>query len=153
VIVEGEHRLAAPRAIVWDVVNDPAAVASATPGVESFDVRSDGRWTADARVPLGPTGLRMKLDFRQVEVRELEYIRLAISGSGPGAMLTMLSSFTLSDQDDGTAMAWQADVKIGGTVGAMGLRVLRPIVRQQISGVLAAFDQEVERALARSPMR
>ena len=29
-------------------------------------------------------------------------------------------------------MAWEADVKIAGPVGAMGQRVLQPIVNQQV---------------------
>jgi carbon monoxide dehydrogenase subunit G len=40
-------------------------------------------------------------------------------------------------------MAWEADVKIAGPVGAMGQRVLQPIVNQQVSQVLAALEQRV----------
>jgi carbon monoxide dehydrogenase subunit G len=150
-VLEGEHRLDAPRVIVWDVVNDPAAVASATPGVDRFEVHEDGRWTADARVPLGPTGLRLRLDFRREEVRELEYIRLAVKGVGSGAVLDMRTSFTIADVVDGTLMNWHAEVNVGGTVGAMGLRVLQPVVARQIGNVLAAFDEQVDRAYAAAP--
>jgi carbon monoxide dehydrogenase subunit G len=150
VIVQGEHRLAAPRAIVWQVVSDPAAVAAATPGVESFEVHDDGRWRANAKVPLGPTGLRLKLDFRREEVRELEYTRVAVKGVGAGAMLDMRTSFTLADDEAGTLMSWEADVRIGGTVGAMGLRILQPVVTQQINGVFEAFDRQVASAMGSS---
>ena len=37
-------------------------------------------------------------------------------------------------------MRWEADVRIAGPVGAMGQRVLQPIVNQQVTHVLAALD-------------
>jgi hypothetical protein len=45
-------------------------------------------------------------------------------------------------------MKWAADVKIAGPVGSMGQRVLQPIVNQQVDGVLASLDAEVQEALA-----
>jgi dihydrodipicolinate reductase len=43
-------------------------------------------------------------------------------------------------------MAWEADVKIAGPVGAMGQRVLQPIVNQQVTQVLAALEDRVAAA-------
>jgi hypothetical protein len=54
------------------------------------------------------------------------------------------TSFTLSETDGGTSMDWEADVRIGGPVGAMGQRVLQPIVNQQVGQVLAALEKRVE---------
>jgi carbon monoxide dehydrogenase subunit G len=61
--------------------------------------------------------------------------------------MDMTTSFTLSDSDGGgTSMAWEADVKIAGPVGAMGQRVLQPIVNQQVGQVLEALEQRVAAA-------
>ena len=74
---------------------------------------------------------------------------LKIKGKGVGAMLSMQTSFDLSDADGaGTLMKWAADVKIAGPVGSMGQRVIQPIVNQQVSHVLAALDREVQNAAA-----
>ena len=43
-------------------------------------------------------------------------------------------------------MRWEADVKIAGPVGAMGQRVLQPIVNQQVGNVLDALDKQVAAA-------
>jgi len=80
--------------------------------------------------------------------RELEYAELDIKGKGVGAMLSMKTSFELSDVDGGTAMKWAADVKLAGPVGSMGQRVLQPIVNQQVQHVLGALDKQVMEELA-----
>jgi carbon monoxide dehydrogenase subunit G len=146
--VSGERRFDAPRQAVWNVLNDPASMARTMPGVESFDVHDDRRWTANVKIPLGLGGLKMKVDMNKVEERAPEHAALDIKGHGVGAMLSMQTSFDLSEADGATTMWWAADVKIAGPVGSMGQRVLQPIVNQQVSHVLSALDREVQSALA-----
>jgi carbon monoxide dehydrogenase subunit G len=146
--VSGERTFAAPRATVWAVLNDPTAMAKTMPGVESFDVHDARRWTANVKIPLGLGGLRMKIDMDRIEEREPEFAKMAIKGTGVGAMLNMETSFTLGDAPaGGTAMQWSAEVKIAGPVGSMGQRVLQPIVNQQVQHVLSALDVQVQEAL------
>ena len=145
--VSGERQFDAPRGTVWQVLNDPAAMAKVMPGVEGFDVKDDRRWTAQVKIPLGLGGLKMKIDMERVEQREPEFAKMAIKGNGVGAMLNMETSFDLSEADGGCAMKWSADVKIAGPVGSMGQRVLQPIVNQQVEQVLSALDVQVQEAL------
>jgi len=146
VIVEGERVFDAPRATVWQVLNDPAAMAATMPGVESFDVHDARRWTANVKIPLGLGGLKMKIDMDKTEERELEYAAMQIKGQGVGAMMNMVTKFELSDVPEGTKMLWSAEVRIAGPVGSMGQRVLQPIVNQQVQHVLGALDAQVQTA-------
>jgi len=140
----GDRTFEAPRATVWRVLNDPAAMARTMPGVESFDVHDDRRWTANVNIPLGLGGLRMKIEMEKTEEREPEYAALTAKGTGVGAMLRMQTSFELSEASAGaTAMHWTADVRIAGPVGSMGQRVLQPIVNQQVQHVLGALESEI----------
>ena len=148
--VEGERTFAAPRTTVWQVLNDPAAMASIMPGVESFNVHDDKRWTANVKIPLGLGGLKMKVDMEKTEEREPEMAVMQIKGQGVGAMMNMETKFELSEDGAGTKMNWAADVKIAGPVGSMGQRVLQPIVNQQVQHVLGALDKRVQESLGGS---
>jgi carbon monoxide dehydrogenase subunit G len=144
--VSGERQFDAPRDTVWQVLNDPAAMAKTMPGVESFDIHDDKRWTANVKIPLGLGGLKMKVDMEKSDERAPEHAVMRIKGQGVGAMLNMQTSFDLSEADGGTMMKWSADVKIAGPVGSMGQRVLQPIVNQQVTAVLSALDAQVQAA-------
>jgi uncharacterized protein len=146
--VSGERVFNAPREIVWRVLNDPASMAQTMPGVESFKVHDEKRWTAKVKIPLGLGGLRMKIDMDKTEERAPDFAKLSIKGSGVGAMLKMETSFTLAESGENTSMQWAADVRIAGPVGSMGQRVLQPIVNQQVQHVLKALDAQVMQALA-----
>ena len=145
--VSGEREFAAPRDLVWRVLNDPSSMAKTMPGVESFEIHDDRRWSASVKIPLGLGGLKMRVDMEKIEERAPEFAKLAIKGNGVGAMMNMETSFTLSDgAGGGTAMAWSADVKIAGPVGSMGQRVLQPIVNQQVQQILSSLDKQVQEA-------
>jgi carbon monoxide dehydrogenase subunit G len=146
--VEGTKELPASRETVWTVLNDPAQMAKLMPGVESFEVQDDRRWTAKVKLPLGIGGLKMTINFEKLEERPPEFSSLNAKGTGVGAMMNMTTSFTLSGEGDHTSMAWEADVRIAGPVGSMGQRVLQPIVNQQVGNVLSALEQQVASAQA-----
>ncbi len=148
--VEGTKEFAAPRETVWKVLNDPAQMAQLMPGVEGFDVQDERHWRAKVKIPLGLGGLRMTIDFDKVEEREPEFAQLNAKGNGVGAMLNMKTQFHLSGDGGQTSMRWEADVKLAGPVGAMGQRVLQPIVNQQVGNVLAALERQVAAAASGS---
>ena len=132
-IVSGTKELSASRETVWSVINEPSEMAKLMPGVESFEIQDEKHWTAKVKVPLGLGGLKMTMNFERLEEREPEFAEMRAKGQGVGALMDMKTSFTLSEAGAGTSMAWEADVKIAGPVGAMGQRVLQPIVNQQVT--------------------
>ncbi len=144
--VQGERSFAAPRATVWSVLQDPAQMAGLMPGVESFDIADDRHWKANVKIPLGLGSLKMSINFEKLEEREPEFSQLSAKGTGVGALMNLVTQFQLSEADSGTAMAWEADVRIAGPVGSMGQRVLQPIVNQQVQQVLTALDAQVAKA-------
>lgn len=145
-IVSGTKELAAPRDTVWGVISDPEQMAKLMPGVESFELQDEGHWTAKVKVPLGLGGLKLTINFEMLEERPPEFSSMRAKGTGVGALMDLTTSFTLSEAGAGTSMAWEAEVKVAGPVGAMGQRVLQPIVNQQVSQVLAALEKQVAAA-------
>jgi hypothetical protein len=142
-VVSGTKELAAPRETVWHVISEPEEMAKLMPGVEQFEIQDEKHWSAKVKVPLGLGGLKMTIKFEQLEERPPEYATMRAKGNGVGALMDMTTSFTLTETAEGTSMAWEADVKIAGPVGAMGQRVLQPIVNQQVGQVLNALEQRV----------
>lgn len=144
--VSGEKRLDAPREVVWEVLNDPARMAKLMPGVQSFEIADETHWSAKVKVPLGLGALPLSFSFEKTDQRAPEYARLSARGNGVGAIVKMDTEFHLSEDGNATEMKWNADVGIAGPVGAMGQRVLQPIVNQQVGLVLNALDVQVMEA-------
>ena len=146
--VAGTKELDAPVELVWEVLNDPRRMANLLPGVESFEIHDEKRWSAAVKVPLGMGGLKLKFKFEKTHERPLEYARLASKGQGVGAIVSMDTEFHLAGDGDHTSMRWEADVRVAGPIGSMGQRVFQPIVNQQVTNVLNALEKQVADAKA-----
>jgi carbon monoxide dehydrogenase subunit G len=144
--VEGTREFDAPIEQVWSVLMDPEKLARLLPGVESFAVDDDRHWNAKVKVPLGLGGLKLGFKFEKLDEQPPTYAKLNAKGTGVGAIVSMETSFDLAADGGHTSMRWAADVRVAGQIGAMGQRVLQPIVNQQVENVLAALDREVQAA-------
>ena len=146
--VKGVKEFEAPREVVWGVINDPAQMAGLMPGVTGFEIKDERHWQARVKVPLGLGGLKMSIEFEKLEERPPEYASLHAKGTGVGALMNMTTQFTRTGADGRTTMHWSADVRIAGSVGSMGQRVLQPIINQQVGNVLTALELKVAEAMA-----
>jgi uncharacterized protein len=146
--IEGTTSFEAPRYVVWEVLNDPSRMAKTMPNVESFEVQDEQHWKANVAVPLGLGSLKMSIAFDKTDERPPEYAKLLAKGTGVGALLKMETQFELAESGNGTEMTWHADVQIAGPVGAMGQRVIQPIVNWQVKQVLKALDEQVQEVAA-----
>jgi carbon monoxide dehydrogenase subunit G len=144
--IEGSKEFDASRERVWAIISDPAGMAGLMPGVDDFEVIDDTHWRAKVKVPLGLGGIKMAMEFEQLEERPLEFSSMRGKGKGMGAMLDMTTSFTLSGEGDHTHMAWEADVSLAGVLASMGQRVLQPMINQQVEGIMAALEKQLEGA-------
>jgi carbon monoxide dehydrogenase subunit G len=144
--VEGTKEFDASRERVWAIISDPAGMAGLMPGVDDFEVIDDTHWRAKVKVPLGLGGIKMAMEFEQLEERSLEFASMRGKGKGMGAMLDMTTSFTLSGEGDHTHMAWEADVSLAGVLASMGQRVLQPMINQQVEGIMTALEKQLEGA-------
>lgn len=141
--VAGETTFDAPRDTVWRVLIRPESMAGTLPGVERFDVHDEDRWTAAVKIRLGLVSVRMPLEVELVERREPEFARLEARGRGVGGSLAMDTCFELRSAGSRTEMRWEADVTLSGPGGAVGERLLRPLVDRQVRKVMDSLEGEV----------
>jgi len=106
------------------------------------------RFAKEYEVSQNETVLAVERAVEWVEERAPEFAQLNAKGNGVGAIMNMQTQFHLTEAGTGTSMRWEADVKIAGPVGAMGQRVLQPIINQQVGNVLGALEKQVSEAAA-----
>jgi carbon monoxide dehydrogenase subunit G len=52
--MNGEERIAAPRQVVWEALNDPDVLRECIPGCESLEKSSDTEMSAAVKIKIGP---------------------------------------------------------------------------------------------------
>jgi len=144
VVIGGTREFAAPRRRVWELLVDPEVLADFLPGVQSLHVEDASHWSAEMRLPKSPVALT--LDFHLVEEQPPEHALLKAAGKRFGASVDVRTAFDLADADGSTAMAWSADIDLGGLLSRFA-PALEPVAQRQA----AKFLDDLDRRLRVSP--
>jgi len=128
--VEGAWSYPAPPARVWARLLDAEALRSCIPGCKSLDATGPDAWDATLSVGAGPIRGTYTGKVAIVEKDEPSGYTLRIEGKGAPGFVKGTARVTLTPEGDGTRVTVDADGQVGGTVAAVGQRMLGGVARQ-----------------------
>src|SRR4026208_2451706 len=130
---EGTVRTNAPGGRVGAFVIDPNQVGQCGPGVESIEVIDDTHFKATAKVGVGFISARFVVNMELVDIEPPDQANIKDHGQAPGSAVDATAQMRLSDgEDGGTAMDWEADVNISGTLASVGARPMEGTANKMI---------------------
>lgn len=148
-----EIEVAAPPALVWDVVLDPARLAHCIPGVQDVTVVEEWkRYTARIVQRVGPFRVALDLDIAMEQAEKPSFVRAQITGKDRllGSALKQTVEVRLRDAEGrGTHMAVSAELSLLGKLGSMGYGVIRSKANELMTTFAANLKREVEGTEAR----
>ncbi len=156
----GEQRIAAPRAKVWDALNDPAVLRQCIPGCQSLEKEADGRLKAIVAIKIGPIGARFS---GAVTLSELDPPNgYTITGEGQGGTVGSAkggAKVRLVDDGGGTLLSYEVDAQVGGRLAQLGGPIIDATAKQlagkffeQFSSVLGGPAQAPTAAGVAAPV-
>lgn len=136
-----------PRDAVWDVVGDVARVAKCLPGVEEVTVLDDESSHVRITQSLGPMtatfDAKMKVTSREAG-RSISFSATGRSVRGAAGNVRVTNSVRLEDGDaGGTLVVLDAEVAMGGMLGAVGSKVIARQAAQAAKAFAEALEREV----------
>ncbi|WP_225765763.1 carbon monoxide dehydrogenase subunit G [Inquilinus sp. Marseille-Q2685] len=149
----GEHRIAAPRSVVWEGLNDPEVLRRSIPGCDSLEKTSPTEMTATVTAKVGP----VKASFGgQVTLSNLNPPEsYTISGEGKGGAAGFAkggADVRLVEDGDGTLLQYAVKANIGGKLAQLGARLIDGTAKKMADDFFARFAAEMEqRAGAAAP--
>jgi carbon monoxide dehydrogenase subunit G len=124
-------------------MSDPLQTAPLVPGVDVLETLGADRWRVRVRLPLGLFRPTLNVELERTEEKPPEYAVHRAVGKGLGVTMQVESTFTLTGDDQATHVAWSADIAVGGRLGTLGERVLRPLVEHQVVGTLKRLEAQL----------
>ena len=143
--MNGEVELAAPRAVVWEKLNDAAVLKACIPGCEELDKVSDTEFKAVAVNKIGPVKAKFK---GTVTLSDLDPPNgYKISGQGDGGVAGFAKGgavVTLSDKNGGTLLSYNVDAQIGGKLAQLGQRLVNGAAKNLADAFFEKFAEAVK---------
>ena len=141
----GTFTFAGPRAVVWDLLQDPAVLAKALPGTKSLTRAGDDRLTGVMKVSIGPlTAAEFSVTVTLNDRTPPAHFAMQIDGKGGVGFVRGSATVDLADESGGgTLMTYASDVQIGGRIAAVGQRLIESVARMMMKQALDALNAEL----------
>jgi len=144
-VIEGEERIAAPIAKVWEALNDPAVLKACIPGCQSLEKTSDTEMAATVVLKIGP----IKATFTgAVTLENLNPPHgYTITGEGKGGIAGFAkggADVTLAeDGPDATVLKYAAKADVGGKIAQLGSRLITSTSKKLAGEFFSTFGEKV----------
>lgn len=142
--IEGGYTFSAPRAAVWDALQDPRMLAATLPGVRRLEVVGPDRYALDAMLGVGAVRGSFDGTFEIVDKDEPQACVLRGSARGAPGSVQTTARVRLHERDGATVLEYDADATVAGSIAGVGQRMLAAAAKRTASEFFGA----VERALS-----
>ncbi len=145
--MKGESRIEAPRAKVWDALNDPEVLKASIAGCEELEKTSDNTFTAKVRAKVGPVSARFT---GEVTLKDIDPPNgYTIQGEGKGGAAGFAkggADVRLEEDGDATILSYEVNATVGGKLAQIGSRLINSTARKMADDFFAKFKEKVEGA-------
>ena len=140
----GEQRIAAPRARVWEALNDPEILRASIPGCQSLEKVAHDRFTATVEVKVGPIGARFKGAVSLADLDPPYGYTLILDGNGGIAGSVKGSAkVRLNEQAGATLIPYEVQAQVGGRMAQLGGPIIDATAKQLAGKFFSRFGEIV----------
>ncbi len=144
-IIEGEHVFKAPRAVVYEMFNDPNALATAVPGMQKLDKVDDTHYEGKIQLRIGPISAAFAGVLSVTDENPPESCTLNVEGKGAAGFAKGIGKVHFTDLGDNTTLLkYSGDVNIGGTLASVGQRMIDSVAKSMIRSGMEKLDKTLE---------
>jgi len=134
--------VAAPRAKVWQVLNDPQTLQRHMPGCESLELVGPDEYKATLKIGVAAIKGTYIATLKIKDRKEGESYTLAVEGSGAPGFVKGEGRVVLTDDGANTVLNYNGDLQIGGLIARVGQRLLSGITDKMTREFFESLSKE-----------
>jgi uncharacterized protein len=143
----GEYRIPAPRAKVWDALNDPVILKQCIDGCEELNKEGDNAFTAKVTAKVGPVKAKFagKVTLENIDAPNGYTIR----GEGQGGVAGFAkgsADVSLKEEGAETVLTYLARAEVGGKLASVGSRLVEGVAKKTADDFFGKFSRIVGEA-------
>ena len=141
----GEQRIAAPKQVVWDALNDVEALKASIPGCEEVEKKSDTEFAAKVRLAIGPVKARFSGEVTLSDIDAPNGYTLIGQGTGGVAGFGKgEAKVTLAEDGDETVISYTAHATVGGKLAQIGQRLIDSTAKKLAGQFFSNFSDYLD---------
>jgi len=130
--ISGSQILPLSRERAYHAMQDPDVLARCMPGCEGLTRVAENEYEMKMKMALAAFSGQFQGKIRIADPAPPSSFKLIVEGNGKIGFLKGQGDLTLTEADGGTRVAYEGDVQVGGTIAAVGQRLIDTTSRMMI---------------------
>jgi uncharacterized protein len=147
-IIEGDERIAAPLARVWEGLNNPGILKACIPGCQSLEMSSATHMAAVVVLRVGPIKATFKSEVTLTNLNPP--YSYTITGEGKGGIAGFAKGganvILTESAPNETLLKYEATVDIGGKIAQLGSRLMSSTSKKLTGEFFSTFSEKMSDA-------
>ena len=144
--IDATYEMQAPRERVYAALVEPEILRRAIPGCESLEKIGENTYSAILKAGIGSIKGTFKGEVRLEDMRPPEHYRIVVEGKGAVGFAKGTADFDLEEKDGGTLIKYSGEMQTGGTIAAVGQRMIQGAAKMMAAKFFAALEAEVKKS-------
>lgn len=143
--MNGEQKINAPQAVVWQALNDPDMLRASIPGCQDLTRTGENGYAATVRARVGPVSAKFSGVVELSDIQAPDSYR--ISGEGKGGVAGFASGSAdvrLVPDGETTTLIYTVNAKVGGKLAQIGSRLIDSAAKKMANQFFAKFSDNLE---------
>jgi carbon monoxide dehydrogenase subunit G len=140
--ISGAYPIEAPPERAYQLLQDPGVLGRCMPGCEGLVRITDDEYSMRMKMALASVSGSFEGKVRIADRNPPTGYRLIVEGAGRIGFLKGDGQLTFSPQSAGTNVSYDGDVQMGGTIAAVGQRLLDMTARMLIKRFFDRVSEE-----------
>ena len=130
--ISGSYALPLPPERAYQMMQDPEVLARAIPGCQGLEKMGEGEYRLKMKMVLASLSGAFEGSVRITDQNPPSSFRLVVAGSGRIGFVEGDGLLKLSAADGGTEVSYEGDAQVGGTIAAVGQRLIDGTAKMMI---------------------
>jgi carbon monoxide dehydrogenase subunit G len=122
--ISGSYSLPLPQERAYQMLQDPEVLARAMPGCERLEKVAENEYRMKMKMVLASLVGEFDSKVKIADQMPPRAFRLVVEGSGRPGFMKGDGLLQLTPTESGTQVSYEGEVHVGGTMGAVGQRLL-----------------------------
>lgn len=142
--IKGNYTFKGPIETVYDLLQDPDALAKAMPGTKELKATGEGSYDAELKVKIGPIKGTFGGSISIEEATRPTHFKLSVTGKGAAGNLSGAGTIDLKEVGvDQTRIDYVGETQVGGRIAQVGQRLVQSVARKMINTGLKSLEKEL----------
>ena len=144
--IEGTHEIPAARELVYQAITDPQILQRCIPGCQSLDKTAENTYVATMKAGVGSVKGTFKGNVRLEDMQAPVHYRMIVDGKGAPGFVKGTGIFNLEERNDGTAIAYEGEMKVGGVIAGVGQRMIEAAAKMLAAQFFNTLAKEIKKS-------